>query len=283
MCFGEKNNAHNVDWFFTTHVDGDIELDPYTHVFVNRAMQLRRMADKKISNITIFKANLSSYSKQAFKTPAFFDNHGGDATPTYEDFPRPKFRRGDEHRLPKYDNLNQPQGPVGLLLESVAWNGMLLDKDFRIWQHDEEPLDILQTPYQHLKTLLTQAASRARTQAEYYRGKYKTDQLLEIDIETTNCCKGMDDEAKAITKTINAGGDMSKEKVAQFNEDIENTCAYCMDGPASDVHTRWTCKAFKEERALIDPELAAIPTEFLPYCIQCGVAPALTLDGNNTF
>jgi len=93
----------------------------------------------------------------------------------------------------------------------------------------------------------------------------------------------MDDEAKAITKAISAGGDMSKEKIAQFNEDIENICTYCLDGPANDVHTRWTCKAFKEDRIKIDAEIAAIPPDLLPYCIQCVVAPAMALDGNSSF
>ena len=40
-------------------------------------------------------------------------------------------------------------GPIGLLIESIVWHGMKIDGSLRLWQHKEEPLDILKVPYQN--------------------------------------------------------------------------------------------------------------------------------------
>ena len=60
-------------------------------------------------------------------------------------------------------------GPVGLLIVSILWCGLVIDKDLNVWQKLEEPVNILQTPYQHLKAQLHMQATRARTSAEWNR------------------------------------------------------------------------------------------------------------------
>ena len=41
-------------------------------------------------------------------------------------------------------------GPIGLLIESVVWNGLVPDQHLRVWQQREQPTDIWDTPYQLL-------------------------------------------------------------------------------------------------------------------------------------
>mgnify|MGYP003319547376 CR=1 FL=1 len=47
-----------------------------------------------------------------------------------------------------------PLGPIGLLVESVAWNGLAIDKHLNIWQHAEQPVGILTMPHHDLKKQL---------------------------------------------------------------------------------------------------------------------------------
>lgn len=61
-------------------------------------------------------------------------------------------------------------GPIGLLIESAAWDVMKLDAKLRLWQKSEEPISILEVPYQSLKPLIMKAAERARNRAEWHRG-----------------------------------------------------------------------------------------------------------------
>ena len=44
-------------------------------------------------------------------------------------------------------------------IESVVWSGLAIDADFKVWQRDEEPIDILKMPYQSLKTMLLKTAA----------------------------------------------------------------------------------------------------------------------------
>ena len=50
---------------------------------------------------------------------------------------------------------------MGLLIESVVWNGLVIDRDFKIWQTKEEVISILGMPYQDLKKQVHMAATRA--------------------------------------------------------------------------------------------------------------------------
>ncbi len=59
----------------------------------------------------------------------------------------------------------EPMGPIGLLIEAAVRNGLLIDQELRIWQQNEEPIDVLRTPYQGLKVAIKATAARARTSA----------------------------------------------------------------------------------------------------------------------
>ena len=33
-----------------------------------------------------------------------------------------------------WDREIQAEGPIGLLIEAIVWNGLVIDKEMRIWQ-----------------------------------------------------------------------------------------------------------------------------------------------------
>ena len=77
-----------------------------------------------------------------------------------------------------------PKGPVALLVHSLSLVGAALDEDLKVKEFGEADICICHTPYQQLKPLITQLASRARTKAaaDIRRG---TAALLETDGRAT--------------------------------------------------------------------------------------------------
>ena len=90
-----------------------------------------------------------------------------------------------------------------------------------MWQTKEEPIDILQVPYQHLASMLIQAAARARTVAA--RGAKQVNSMLkEVDTQETNAStKGVGEEELNAISTIRCGGGYAKMELSKFDA-IEN-------------------------------------------------------------
>ena len=76
---------------------------------------------------------------------------------------------------------------------------------------------------------------------------------------------------------------MAKKEIAKSNDDVEDTCNYCKEADSTVNHARWQCKHFEPQRREQDPELAAVPYKYLLQCIQCGIAPAMKIDGARTY
>ena len=74
-------------------------------------------------------------------------------------------------------------GLIGLLIESVVWNGMAIDQHLIIWQQKEHPIEILETPYQLLQRQVHAAVARARTRVEWTRVIRPEVRIPEIDRE----------------------------------------------------------------------------------------------------
>ena len=129
------------------------------------------------------------------------------------------------------------------------------------------------------------AAARARTRAEFTRdtSSIVANGLLEIDRELSQVNKNLDDEEKAMVRTATMGGTMAKKEVAEFNQDYDGTCNYCMEADSTADHVRWVCKHFQPKRMELDPDLAAIPLKYLTQNVRCGIAPAMKTDGEKTY
>ena len=111
-------------------------------------------------------------------------------------FTTAKEARPDRYPLPQahpttknfdnnWDDDIKAVGPIGLLIESLVWNGLVIDQHFFIWQQGEEPIDIKTYPYQHLKTQAHMMVARSRTRAEWLAGKGSRPRTIEIDREAS--------------------------------------------------------------------------------------------------
>ena len=76
---------------------------------------------------------------------------------------------------------------------------------------------------------------------------------------------------------------MSKQKIADRNEDVEVNCDHCGEGNPTIEHVPWECKYFEPLRKETDELLAKVPSKYLLQCIQCGIAPAMKLEEENTY
>ena len=112
-------------------------------------------------------------------------------------FPQPQPHPSTKGHSEDWDKDLDAVGPVGLLIESVLWCGMVIDKNLNVWQKQEEPVSILDTPYQNLKTQLHMQASRARTSAEWNRdSSTRMAGLREIDRQASLVDRGLTEEEK---------------------------------------------------------------------------------------
>ena len=104
-----------------------------------------------------------------------------------------------ESRLRRQCN---PHGPIGLLLESIHLQASSLDEKGHVKHWNQMQSNLEDTPYQHLKPILRQAAARNRTiAAEGMRND--TEGLREIDKHATQGdCKDLSTEDLATLNII---------------------------------------------------------------------------------
>ena len=195
--FRSRNDKHNVDWFFSAFFEDQKDLDPIAQIFARRALQIRRTACKKPATKAQFQRILEMYVSQKSTTIGGISAHGGESQrhvkpKWYHDkvaahgkppqgFLPAQNRRGTDETTLHHDDGHEANGPVGLLIASIIWNGLKIDSDFIIWQSREEPIDLFQTPYQSLQPQLIQMAARARTIAEWNTAKPRARGLREFD------------------------------------------------------------------------------------------------------
>ena len=160
---------------------------------------------------------------------------------------------------------------------------MVIDQHMRIWQQNEEPIDILHMPYQSLKVSVQAAAARARTKAEWIRNSSKRIATAEIDRTASQIDPKLTEEQQGIMRTVAMGGDQALQDIANYNEDIDPICTRCGKAPSTVDHLKWECEALEHVRIKADPTIAAIPTNLLPASIRSGIVPAMKLDCCTTF
>ena len=100
-------------------------------------------------------------------------------------------------------------GPIGLILKSVIWHGLKIVDRFNIWQEKKEPICIFDTPF--------------------HNPDPKLRLLREIDKQASKIdCKRTSEE-KGILRTHIIGGGMAKHDIARYNDDVGDTCDYCLN------------------------------------------------------
>ena len=71
--------------------------------------------------------------------------------------------------------------------------------------------------------------------------------------------------------------------MAGFNEDYDHMCPYCKEDESTADHIRWKRKHFQPQGEECVAKLASIPVANLPQCVRCGIAPAMTVNGEESF
>lgn len=256
-------------------------------IFFRRAMLIRRAICKKKGALEQFKTIIGKYASRCKERPPkwYYQNPGKDNMPPtrFLDF---QAHPSTKAYAPNWDDEIQAMGPVGLLIVAATWNGLVIDNDLKIWQQNEEPIGLVNTPYQSLQPLLLMMAARARTLAEWDRRHHintLTRGLREIEKEASQLNPKLPDEEKGIIRIALMGGSMAKQEIGKYNEDVGDACNYCKDHDSTVNHIRWQCKYFEPQRREQDPELAAVPYKYLLHCVQCSIAPAMKIDGDITY
>ena len=105
--------------------------------------------------------------------------------------------------------------------------GLVTDSDFKRWQRNEPPIDLLHAPYHCTKPLFTEYGVRARTRADW-RTKAIEGGLRQIDVKSTRAdhLKLRQEDAYYID-TIKMGGSMAKTDIYQINKNGDPKCQYC--------------------------------------------------------
>ena len=177
----------------------------------------------------------------------------------------------------------QPLGPLGLLIEMIIWNGLVIDQELRVWQSNEEPIDIVQMPIQSLKVMIQATAARARTRAEWSRGSTKAIGTREIDREASQIDPQMETEKQGYVRTVMMGGTQAKSEIAAYDQDVDPMCDHCGKAYSTSDHIIYHCEAFEKDRKSTDEQIAALPRKYLPMSVRCCIAPAMQTDGRCTY
>ena len=121
---------------------------------------------------------------------------------------------------------------------------MQIDDELWIWQRQEQPISILETPYQNLKTLILKAAGRARNRAEWHGGvsNKRARAPIEIDNDISRIAPCLDEESKGILRVVQMGGSQALEHIAGYKtKAIGTMCTYCNKPTSTSDHIRWEC------------------------------------------
>ena len=72
---------------------------------------------------------------------------------------------------------------------------------------------------------------------------------------------------------------MGKQLISTSNNAFADKCNYCRNAPSNGTHIRWECKFFEPTRQDTDKALADIPRKYLSDPSKCGIAPAMSIEG----
>ena len=121
----------------------------------------------------------------------------------------------------------KPKGPMGYLLESIYLQAASMNEKFVIKQHNQPDISIIETPYQHLRPIVRQMATRNRTRAAE-GGREETKDLQEIDAYATNASnKNRSDEDLMILNTVRSGSAWNKVVAYHAGQVEDKMCQLC--------------------------------------------------------
>ena len=155
-------------------------------------------------------------------------------------------------------------GPCGVSLDRIAELAWRWDHDGWIFDHENLPLHILQSPLQHLM-LRMQHAWTARVGAivqsrEGFAGLGLVDSKF-----STITYKRLDNETSGILRAAMNGTFFTRNKLFATGKFVDKMCPFCLKCQDSIFHRHWECTRFQPSRDGIDSCVFA-QLEDLPEC-----------------
>ena len=129
-----------------------------TCLFARRALQVRRTCCKTPKARERFRKTILRYAtdnKEGDEWPKWYHHCGEERNKRPDVYPPPLPHPTTKDYSRNWDDNIDPQGPIGLLVESLVWSGLVIDDNFNIWQHKEQPVSLVDNPYQSLKNSCT--------------------------------------------------------------------------------------------------------------------------------
>ena len=176
----------------------------------------------------------------------------------------------------------RPQGPIGLLLESIHLQAATIDRDFNIHQWNQPAIQLTKAPFQQIGAMAIQMCTRNRTRSAANK-REMTKGLAEIDKEATRAeTKKMDPQDRIILDLTRTGAMWTRTAAYWAGQVDDRMCQLCHQADETSDHF-WKCKALKDARKEVDEDLAKFNADAILALVRHGVAPAMAADTTKTF
>jgi ribonuclease HI len=256
---GPKSAKRNVNIVFDC-VNASKELDPVAHIVYLRLVAIRRAVVKHRGKKGLMGLIIKRYAQ--YKPKPKVSTHSIWST-CVDDCPDHDDQGSCEH------------GPVGLLVEDLAGLGCTLTHDFRITTPDEVSIDLLEMPWQHLKTAFMGVVARNRAKATLVQRSF-CGSFDEIDLPILKTVvNSLGVKEQHVYKHIVTGGFWADDDLVDIQVG-NGKCVHCgeeVDGPS---HILWNCAHINKHRKC--NKLDHIDASQLPASIANGLPPAMGTD-----
>ncbi len=136
-------------------------------------------------------------------------------------------------------------GPTGLLLHQLRGNCMGMNAKLVVFDGNWGQLDILKSPFQHVKPWLHQASCNARSHLAASSRTDLKDMPLFDYLAYDSIMKRIPADKRNRLKLIHSCGGASPVKLHQLATCIDERCPHCGHPKGDTIHLIWQCSAFK--------------------------------------
>jgi hypothetical protein len=174
-------------------------------------------------------------------------------------------------------------GPVGFLLHDIHCLGAVLDNEWNVCRHAENPISLLEEPWQHLRPCIITAAKLARSKAAAST-RTVVGSCIEIDspVLARAIKAALPANEECIKYVASAGAWSESSKVtARFASD--GRCPHCGAENQDIVHTIYSCPGLATERSSAPGIVGRIDLRDMPPALRIGIPPAMCANLDTTF
>ena len=114
--------------------------------------------------------------------------------------------------------------------------GAQLHTDFTVHKHQEQPINLINIPYNHIQPTMHKLTAQARTQA-HKDNRHENQGLEEIDKEiTSNAVKHMEASERSFVDRFRRGGGWSAANLVYTGAVGEQACKFCGNAKQTTEH-----------------------------------------------